>query len=326
MKKKNFFLNSILLITGLLLFLAYSCVKDKEKIPPVLTTYAVTGITSISASCGGTVTGGCTLITAQGVCWSTASTPTIADNKTNDKACDEGFASAMTGLSPNTTYYVRAYATNDVGTGYGDIKSFKTLQANTVTDIDGNVYNTIVIGTQTWMIENLKVTKYRNGDAIPNVMDSTAWISLNTGAYCNYNNDINIPVTYGRLYNWFAINDSRNITPAGWHVATAAEWVTLVSYLGGKEAAGGKMKEAGLSHWISPNMDANNSSGFTALPAGYRYSDGKFLHLGNNAHFWSATAKDLSTAWARRLGTDHEDCDLDSLYKVNALSVRCLKD
>ena len=325
MKKHYKILVYPLIVVGLLLILTNSCKKDKDKIPPVLTTVAVTGITSVSASCGGKITGGCSLITARGVCWSNGTTPTIADSKTTDASCEDSFTSAITGLAPHTTYYVRAYATNDIGTGYGNVVSFTTQQESTVTDIDGNIYNSVIIGTQTWMLENLKVTKYRNGDAIPNITDSTVWITLLTGAYCNYNNDANNSTTYGRLYNWFAVNDSRNIAPAGWHVATAAEWATLLDFLGGKDS-GGKLKEAGLTHWISPNMDADNSSGFTALPGGYRFSDGIFSRFGSNGFWWTATENDVLTAWSRRLGTDHMDCDLDSLYKVDGLSVRCLKD
>jgi uncharacterized protein (TIGR02145 family) len=324
MKRNNRIQIYLFTVIGFVLILASSC-KDKEKTVPVLTTSVVTGITSISASCGGNITDGCSVIYARGLCWSIGTNPSISDCKTADGTCDN-FTSAMTGLTPNTTYYVRAYATNDVGTGYGNILSFTTQQGNTITDVDGNIYNTIVIGTQTWMLENLKVTKYRNSDAIPNDTNSAEWITLTSGAYCNYNNDVNNSTTYGRLYNWFAVNDIRNIAPVGWHIATANDWETLINYLGGKESAGGKMKEAGLAHWISPNMDADNSSGFTALPGGNRFSDGTFGHLGQNCFFWSATEKDTSTAFARQLGTDHMDCDLDSLYKVDGLSVRCLKD
>ena len=324
MKKKFGISIFQLMIIGFILILAISC-RDKNKTVPVLTTNAVSGITSISASSGGEITGGCSVLSDRGVCWSTGANPTIADSKTSEGAGEDCFTCAITGLTPNTTYYVRAYATNDIGTGYGNVLSFTTQQGNTMTDVDGNIYYTIVIGTQTWMMENLKTTKYRNGDVIPNVLDST-WINLTTGAYCNYNNDANNSTTYGRLYNWFAINDSRNLAPAGWHVATAAEWQTLVDYLGGKEEAGGKLKEAGTTHWISPNMDATNSSGFTALPGGYRFSNGLFDRLGSNGYWWSSTENAASTAYARHLGTDHMDCDLDSLNKFIGLSIRCIKD
>jgi uncharacterized protein (TIGR02145 family) len=142
------------------------------------------------------------------------------------------------------------------------------LHAQTVKDFEGNVYKTITIGTQTWMADNLRTTKYRNGDAIPEVTDSSAWINLITGAYCNYNNTRNNDtiVSYGRFYNLYAVTDNRNICPTGWHVSTDAEWTTLTDYLGGASVAGDKLKEKGTTHWESPNAGATNEIGFTALP------------------------------------------------------------
>ncbi len=158
---------------------------------PVLSTAEVTGVTHAAAQCGGNITsdGGAT-VTARGVCWSTNLTPTVADSKTTDGTGAGSFTSSITGLTDSTAYYVRAYATNSNGTGYGNTSSFTTTDSmGTVTDIDGNIYQTVKIGNQWWMAENLKVTHYRNGDAIPNVTDNTAWEGLTTGAYCNYNND-----------------------------------------------------------------------------------------------------------------------------------------
>lgn len=151
----------------------------------------------------------------------------------------------------------------------------------TVTDYDGNVYQTVLIGDQCWMMENLKVTHYRNGDPIPHVTDGVTWGNLTSGAYCNYNNDEGNVATYGRLYNWYAVDDSRNIAPAGWHVPSDAEWQTLVDYLGGDAVAGGKMKEAGTTHWASPNTGATNESGFTALPGGGPRPRWYLLHYGS---------------------------------------------
>ena len=204
----------------------------------------------------------------------------------------------------------------------------KTPVGAIVTDIDGNRYHTVVIGTQIWMVEDLKTTRYRNGDVIGTTNPDMSDISSENAPKYQwaYDGNENNVATYGRLYNWYAINDSRNLAPVGWHVATAADWETLVSYLGGKDEAGGKLKEAGTTHWIIPNMDANNSSGFTALPGGYRFSSGLFDRLGSNGYWWSATENSISSAYARHLGTDHMDCDLDSLNKVDGLSIRCLKD
>ena len=201
--------------------------------------------------------------------------------------------------------------------------------AGTVTDIDGNVYQTVTIGKQVWMAENLKVTHYRNGVAIPNVTDDSTWMALTTGADCEFNDDVNNVATYGRLYNWYAVGDSRKIAPTGWHVASAAEWQTLANFLGGGAVAGGKMKDAGTTHWISPNTGATNESGFSALPGGYRgsYRGGAYDGMGNYAYFWSSTEFSSCCAWGRFLGYGYLD-----LYHTNLLnkdfgfSVRCVKD
>jgi uncharacterized protein (TIGR02145 family) len=166
-----------------------------------------------------------------------------------------------------------------------------------MTDQDSNVYKTITIGTQTWMAENLRTTKYRDGSAIPNITDKTAWGNLSTGAYCNYNNteSADTIATYGWLYNWYAATDSRNIAPAGWHIPTDAEWTTLTTYLGGDSVAGGKMKEIGTTHWITPNEGATNESGFTALPSGVRlgYIYGTFGSIGYYGIYMSSTFNNI---------------------------------
>ena len=301
---------------------------------PVLTTAEVSEITASTAQCGGTITsdGGAT-VTARGVCWSTNPAPTVADNKTDDGAGVGGFTSSITGLTAGGAYYVRAYATNSVGTGYGNERLFSTG----LTDIDGNVYQTIAIGTQVWMAENLKVTHYRNGDAIPNVTDSATWTGLTTGAYCEYNNDADNVATYGRLYNWYAVNDSRNIAPAGWHIPTDAEWKQLEMYLGMSQAEadatgwrgtdeGGKLKEVGTTHWISPNIGATNASGFSGLPGGYRHYLGYYNYMGYAGLFWSSTQFDSSRPWYRTLYSDYSEIYRTFNYNEYGFSVRCIKD
>jgi uncharacterized protein (TIGR02145 family) len=198
--------------------------------------------------------------------------------------------------------------------------------SETVTDIDGNVYQTVTIGNQVWMVTNLKVTHYRNGDPIPNVTDSGSWQGLTTGAFCEYNNDVNNVATYGRLYNWYAAVDSRNIAPAGWHVPNDAEWQTLVNYLGDDAVAGGKLKEVGTTHWYSPNTGATNESGFTALPGGYRFSSGTYLHMGNTAFFWSLTEDFSSNAWFRSLYCNNSEVYRSIVNKQNGFSVRLVRD
>jgi len=202
------------------------------------------------------------------------------------------------------------------------------LAPNTVTDIDGNVYKTVEIGTQTWMAENLKVTKYRNGDLIQYITDSTAWGALTSGAYCWYNNAPDTyQATYGALYNWFAVTDSRNIAPVGWHVPTDSEWITLTNFLGGETLAGGKLKEAGTIHWQSPNAGATNETGFTALPGGHRTEYGPFgATILNRGHWWTSTPSNSSISYYRDM--DYSDILVTrNLYYLRAgFSLRCLKD
>lgn len=195
-----------------------------------------------------------------------------------------------------------------------------------VTDIDGNIYHTVRIGTQVWLMENLTVTRYRNGDSIPNVTDGPTWGGLLTGAYCNYSNDPNNASIYGRLYNWFAVDDPRGIAPEGWHVPSEAEWDILVNYLGGASVAGGAMKEAGTSHWNSPNSGATNSSGFTALPGGYRGIGNNFGGMGNEATFWSSTEHSTDNAWNRSLYYGNAQVDRSTNGKQHGFSVRCVRD
>ena len=239
---------------------------------PTLTTTAISAVTTTTATSGGNISSdGGSAVTARGICWATTQNPTVANSITTDGSASGTFTSNLTGLTPGTAYYIRAYATNSIGTVYGTqvIFSTATLSGGTVVDIDGNVYNTVTIGTQVWMVENLKTTKYRNGDAIPNVTGNASWVALSTGAYCWYNNDAaTYKATYGALYNWYAVGDSRNIAPSGWHVATDSEWTTLSTFLGGESIAGDKLKEIGTSHWLSPNTGATNSNGFTAFPGG----------------------------------------------------------
>ncbi|MBI5185448.1 MAG: fibrobacter succinogenes major paralogous domain-containing protein [Nitrospinae bacterium] len=194
-----------------------------------------------------------------------------------------------------------------------------------ITDIDGNVYNSVVIGTQTWIKENLKVTKYRDGTAIPT---TTVDISAETSSAYQwaYNGDESNAATYGRLYTWFAATDSRGLCPAGWHLPTDAEWTTLTDYLGGESVVGGKMKEAGTTHWASPNTSADNSSGFTALPGGYRSLTGPFDTIGYTGRWWSATEYTATNAWLRRLSSDYGYVNRYDLGKSNGFSVRCVKD
>ncbi len=195
----------------------------------------------------------------------------------------------------------------------------------TVKDIDGNTYHTVKIGTQTWMVENLKTTKYNDGTLISNVTGNSAWSNLTTGAYCWYDNDSAANAeTYGALYNWNAARNSK-LAPEGWRVATDEDWTTLTTYLGGESMAGGKLKEKGTTNWISPNTGATNEVGFTALPAGYRNTDGTFTDLGISADWWTSTAINDNSAWFRGVGNNLTNISRVGLSKKYGLSVRCVK-
>ena len=195
-----------------------------------------------------------------------------------------------------------------------------------VLDIDRNIYSTVMIGTQEWMVQNLKTTRYQNGDVIPNITDNTAWVNLTTDAYCVFdNNGSNDPV-YGKLYNWYAVADARNVCPTGWHVPTDVEWTVLTNYLGGTSVAGGKMKEAGFVHWVSFNPGGTNESCFSGLPGGIRFDDGIFYETGTIGTWWSSTEDDTSDAWVRFQEYFSNAVLRYSHSKIDGSSVRCLKD
>jgi uncharacterized protein (TIGR02145 family) len=402
----------------------YSCKEDPK--PPSLATKDITEITGITAISGGTILddGGGPIID-NGVCWSTTiDQPTIDENKTMENI-SVTYVSTLTQLSPNTTYYVRAYATNTGGTGYGNSISFTTmgdeptvmgssvinLGVNTATlscsinpnfvnttvnfewgtttsygytaavsqnpltggnpvnvsvdltgleseitynfrikatndlgtiysdnlsfktfaavDGDGNGYYSVTIGTQTWLIENLKTTKYNDGTNIPNVTDSIAWKALTTGAYCNYRNktDPSFIATYGRLYNWYAVNSGK-LAPAGWHIPTHNEWNALVTFLGGQDVAGGKMKEAGIIHWQTPNIGATNESGFSALPSGYRgpIITYEYQSLGKHVAFWESTIYTGTQAYGLVLRYNEITSETYIFNKAYGFPVRLIKD
>jgi uncharacterized protein (TIGR02145 family) len=189
-----------------------------------------------------------------------------------------------------------------------------------ITDNEGNTYKTVYIGTQQWMAENLKVSKYSDGTAIPNITDNTQWQNNTTGAWSYYNNE--------KLYNWYAVspttNGNKNVCPTGWHVPTDSEWTVLTDYLGGAGVAGGKMKEVGS--WNSPNTDATNTSLFTGLPSGIRYNDGGCNYVGSVGYWWSSTENYSNGAWSRHLYNFSGSAYSGNDYKNFGYSVRCLRD
>jgi len=195
-----------------------------------------------------------------------------------------------------------------------------------VKDVDGNIYNTVTIGSQTWMLENLKTTKYRDGSSIPNITDDTEWSNQTEGAYCWYNNDaLTYKNTFGALYNFYTVVDNRELCPVGWHVPTETEWSILITYLGGNSIAGGKLKSTSI--WESPNTGADNSSNFTSLPSGIRDSDyGIFRNFGFVSVFWTSTKVDNNNSFYNL--QIYNDSRNDPNYNPPHLgaSVRCLKD
>jgi uncharacterized protein (TIGR02145 family) len=207
------------------------------------------------------------------------------------------------------------------------------LQAQTIKDIDGNIYKTITIGKQVWMKENLKSTKYIDGRAIPLVTDDNAWEALTTPGYCWNNNDEKTNKNkYGALYNWYTVSTNK-LCPIGWHVPTDAEWTLLTTYLGGENIAGGKLKETDTIHWESPNNGATNISGFTAFPSGSRNHAGVFNYSGSNVMFfrsngcwWSSTEQSVFAAYYRRLYNKLSEAYRSLSVKQSGYSVRCIKD
>ena len=304
---------------------------------PTVSTTSVTNIAQNTATCGGNVTDqGTSSVTARGVCWSTSSNPTTSDSHTTDGSGTGTFTSNITGLTAATSYYVRAYATNSSGTAYGNQQSFITSGGGSsgvpcpgipIVSYEGQTYNTVLIGSQCWLKENLNV-----GTMINISQDAT-----NNGIiekYCYENNPANCAV-YGGTYQWqemmqYSLTSGvQGICPTGWHLPSVDEWTTLTTFLGGESIAGGKLKEAGFTHWLSPNTGATNSSGFTALPGGVRNVYGESRYLGASATFWSSTVQSAGTdIYAIMRGASHvtEGFSGGTQGAKEGYAVRCVKD
>ena len=393
-------------------------------VPPSVTTNTVTSIAYNSAVCGGNVTNeGGAPVTARGVCWSTSQNPTTANSKTSDGAGGGTFVSSITGLSPSTNYYARAYATNSAGTSYGGQQPFTTPAApyitvmspvatdhwmelenriitwssnvtgtvtislykassllliivtgttndgshtwtlpdnlvygtdykirvtsvvnssvygespmfrisestgstGTVSDADGNTYNTIKIGKQWWTKQNLKTTRYNDFSFIPWQNNITTWLALTSGAYCYYENNTSYLNTYGALYNWYAVNSGK-LCPAGWHVPSITEWDELVIFTGGESIAGGKLKEIGTTHWAYPNTGADDGFGFTGLPGGYLMDSKGFGNRTISGFFWSSTMYSSTHSSYIKLEYNITGTIKGNAPKYGGMSVRCVRD
>jgi uncharacterized protein (TIGR02145 family) len=305
---------------------------------PTVTTTSVTGVTMTAAVSGGNITddnGGA--VSASGVCWNTSGTPTISDFKSTDGTGTGSFSSSIAGLAAGTVYFVRAYATNSAGTGYGSQIRFST----SVSDIDGNVYKTVVIGTQLWMQSDLKTTRYNTNTPIPTVTtidlpsSNAAWAALNSDACCWYDNNPSYGSTYGMIYNWYAV-ETTMLCPSGWHVPSDADFKILEIYLGMTQL------EADNSGWRGTNQGTQlkftstwtpstgtNSSGFAGLGGGYRYGvDGSFNDMGVVSYWWSSSLHwdDTTKALYRRLDSSEAGVYREGVIKAGGKSVRCLKN
>ena len=350
-------------------YMGYSvrCIRDETggggstATLPTVTTNTVSGITATSATCGGnvTATGGAN-VTARGVCWSTSQNPTVSNSHTTDGSGTGTFTSSITGLTANTTYYVRAYATNSAGTAYGEQRSFATTSgsssqdgqpcsgATTVTDYDGNSYNTVQIGQQCWMKENLRTTHYSNGVSIPAGGSSS---SSTNPYYYNYSSS-SLPLSQrGLLYNWPAVMNGssssttnpsgvQGICPTGWHVPSDAEWTQLTDYVSSQSGYVCGTNNTYIAKALSSttgwntststcavgnNQSANNATGFSAVPAGYG-SGSSFYSVGDYADFWSSSWNSNSSAWSRYLNYNLATVSNFDGLKFSGRSVRCLLD
>lgn len=299
---------------------------------PVLTTNDLSSIGTTSATSGGNISiGGGAPVTSRGVVWSLSPLPSIIlSTKTSDGSGIGSFTSLITGLTPNTTYYLRAYATNISGTAYGNEITFTSAfpysytQGQTLTDIEGNTYSTINTNcnNKTWMQSNLNVSKFKNGDIIPQAT-STSNFNSYSPAWCYFNNDPANGAIYGKLYNAAAALDPRGLAPSGWHISTTTDWGNLINCLGGSTIAADKLRSTGTQFWASPNVGATNSSGFTALPGGMRSNNGSFDDINGSAHFWSPESSPVLSFLI-----DNQYCVALPVYSDTfyGLSVRCVKD
>lgn len=299
--------------------------------PPAVTTNQVTNITANTAVSGGSITyDGGGAIMARGVCWSTSPEPDLNDSFTSDGIGSAPFVSTMTNLSSGTTYYVRAYAKNSASTVYGQQVTFLTKAV----DAEGNLYGTVKIGSQVWTTENLRATKLNDNTSIPELTGNAQWIGTIAPAYCWYNNDITHKPTYGALYNWYAVNSGK-LCPAGWHVPTDEEFSTLEQTLGMAadqlELWGWRGTDQGTKMKTTAGWDDNgngtNSSGFAALPGGYRYgATGEFFLPTTITYWWTASQHDADRSWYRRLDSSNSDVYRASTSKKGGKYIRCLKN
>jgi uncharacterized protein (TIGR02145 family) len=266
------------------------------------------------------------------ICISTNSNPTIDDSHHSVQGSTFSGEDTLRNLVPNTVYHVRTYAKNESGSVYSPELSFTTWEG-TIADIEGNIYPIKTIGSQVWMIKNLKTSKFNDGSVITNIADNLVWSSTETSAICTY-----IYSNHERLYNYYAVADNRNLCPSGWHVPDDNEWKILEVFEGmalvqtdatgfrGTDE-GGKLKTpAPFYYWASPSVGATNSSGFSAIGSGFRYDNGIFTNTTISANYWTSTPYDPGSAWSRSLSYNSDQISRLSINKKYGFSIRCVKN
>lgn len=323
-----------------------------------ITTTSASKISNTSAQSGGNITtDGGAPITSRGLVWSTSQNPTV---ETNQGMISVGvgvgnFTANLTNLTPNSTYYVRTYAINKAGTNYGNQVNFTTFLFADGTQgtliYNGYTYQTVYIGGREWMAENLRTTKYRDGSDIPTGYSDSQWGSITTGAYAIYpynylsgfSSDYEVVNAYGVLYNWYAVTDSKNLCPTGWHVPTNTEWTSLINYVSSINATnvGDQLKSCrqvssplfgNCATSVHPRWDSNgmhwgtNIYNFSALPSGFRHKDGSYGTIGYSGHWWTSTENSSTDAKRFYLYNDYGNFDGYFLEKNFGISIRCIKD
>jgi uncharacterized protein (TIGR02145 family) len=324
MKKKYSSLFIFLIITS---FVLTSCKKENPVSLAIVKTYPPLYIASNAVTLGFTVEsdGGSKIIDC-GIYIGASENPETAGTRLQIGSDTGSYVIQVNGLSPNSQYYIKAYAKNSKGESLGAQEIFTS--PGTILDYDNNKYETVKIGNQLWMANNLKTTRYLNGDLIGTTNTPTTDISGETAPkyQWSFGGDDANSLIYGKLYTYYTISDSRKVCPVGWHIPSDTEWMTLESALGGYTIAGSSLKETGNSHWLSYNLDATNITCFKALPGGYRNSTGGFSFKGNYGYWWSATEGDVVSAWARFLFDQSGQLSKVNFLKKNGASVRCIKD
>lgn len=343
----NSIIQFIFKMSFIIYFLISSGCKKENISSPVIKTLSPENITSSSATSGiSIIDNGGSEVTSSGVCWSTSANPTLNDFKSEDGGEIGKFVSSLKGLTPLTTYYVRSYASSEAGTFYGSEFSFTTSSADlTVSDIDGNIYGIITIGSQVWMKENLKTIRYSNGDLIGTTPVSTIDIynELSPKYQWAYSGNEGLAERYGRLYTWYAATDNRNICPTGWHVPADQEWQTLADYLitngfgingvenhlGQTLAANSDWAPYGIAGSAGNDLSANNSSGFSALPSGFLNPMGLFQGILEVTYFWTTTQSKEGSDVALQREIYYPQSGLYTHQwgtKSSGASVRCVKN